>query len=939
MNTKIQLPKKFEEIIKGSHYEVALGDALQNFSKLLDQSGGLFPEYTDHSSDHIQDVLNSAENIITEQSFQCVTPEDVYVLTIAICLHDCGMTLGWSELKAIISDKKYNGKVFSYRLGEEKNWAILWSEFKDEFRNFTPDDLSDIVGDKINLNGQLSDHFPDLDEENLTVAQLKVAGEFVRRHHARIAHVIAVFGYPNMEVSDVFHSSAREHDNFAGLVARSHHESLRSMYDRLQDNHRLEHRKCHLIFLMAVLRIADLMQITSKRTPLIIYKSKIFWSSVSQREWERHLSMLGYRAVAKDPSCISFEISATLTSVKELHSIRTLLNYFQLELDKLWAVMGEAYGENSVLSALKIKYRRVESDLDHKQYVEDLPFIDVPAEFRVDLSLIGKLITPLYGNVPEVGVRELLQNGLDSVRERRYLDPTKDYKVKVCLEKQSDETVLKVIDEGCGMDANIIRNYFLNIGSSFRQSKQWATNFSDGNKAAINRSGRFGIGMLAGFILGDEISVVTRRYDEAEPGHALAFSITLGGGLIQLDRVPLDSEQIGTTISIKLKPEVDKHLRGNPAQWQWYFHLDNDYQEVEYLIDNALHQNSVALPEAFWRPVSRLEGCFSKFKWGNNNIGTVSNNMLFVNSLKISSAGGGATAYKQTLDTYDNEPKTWGFDVLFPPVALDDPDLNLPLNLERNGFSEDTVSFGEELYNDVITTYLQRVHEFSDGHVGLESGNRVLNGFFYGLNRNPQAGQQCKSQLGLWGVHEKGFLFSDISLLKAANVEKIYIISPFLDSSSILKCCPENSAVFKLINEPQFHNQYRPNGGTIYGEGVLLSTLKNHAFLRGIFGHVCGLETDSKPYSLFLNKDHYGKIDISNVIKQNNITVNENDSTVVELSFSESVQKLNFPLNDRGIIVCIDISLLSDSKPKNQLSKRWLAELNSPFLNKDTKKI
>jgi hypothetical protein len=601
--------------------------------------------------------------------------------------------------------------------------------------------------------------------------------------------------------------------------------------------------------------------------------------------------------------------------------------------------MGEAYGENSVLSALKIKYRRVESDLDHKQYVEDLPFIDVPAEFRVDLSLIGKLITPLYGNVPEVGVRELLQNGLDSVRERRYLDPTKDYKVKVCLEKQGDETVLKVIDEGCGMDANIIRNYFLNIGSSFRQSKQWATNFSEENKAAINRSGRFGIGMLAGFILGDEISVVTRRYDEVEPSHALAFSITLGGGLIQLNRVPLDSERIGTTISIKLKPDVDKHLRGNPAQWQWYFHLDNDYQEVEYLIDNALHQNAVALPETFWRPVSVLEDRFSKFKWGNNNIGTVSNNMLFVNSLKISSAGGGGTAYKQTLDTYDNEPKTWGFDVLFPPVALDDPDLNLPLNLERNGFSEDTVLFGKELYNDVITTYLQKIHDYSEVRLDLERGHQLLSGFFYGLNRNNQAGQQSQSQIGLWGLHRDGFLFSDIAFLKAAKVEKIFIINHYVNSLDILKCCPENSVVFKLTGDPQFHNQYRQGGAIMYREVPLLLAIRNHAFLQAIFGQNCGLTPNEQAYSLFLNKEHYDEIDISDMVDKHKINVHDKDSSVVTLSSSETVDTTNFPLNNRDIVICIDISSLPEAKPGNLLSKRWLAELNSPFLNNDTKKI
>jgi len=937
MGNRIKLPNKFEIIVSGSDYEVPIKHALQNFSQLLDQTNSLFPEYTDHSSDHIQDVLDSAASIITDESFIHLTAEDIYVLAIAVCLHDCGMTLGWAELKSILTDNKYNGKVYSYRLGEETNWIKLWEEFKNEYKNFTPRELKDVIGDNIKLNGNLTDHFPDLTEDNLTNAQMKVAGEFVRRHHARIAHVIAVFGYPNLEIFDVFHSSAREYDDYAGLIARSHHESVRSMHDRLQENHRLVHRGCHFIFLMGVLRIADLMQITKKRTPIILYKLKTFWSNFSQREWERHLNMLGYRDIAKDPSCISFEISPELKSINELHSIRKLLEYFQLELDKLWAAMGEAYGENQVLSNLKIKYRRVESDLNHKEFVQDLPFIDTPAEFKVDLSLVGKLITPLYGNVPEIGVRELLQNGLDSIRERKHIDSTKNYKVKIYLVKEKEIPAFRIVDEGCGMDANIIKNYFLNIGSSYRHSKQWSSNFSEGSKTSVKRSGRFGIGMLAGFILGEEISVLTRRHDNES---ALSFSFTLEGGLIQINRVTKNETQIGTTITIKLKDNVDQHLRSNPLQWQWYFNLDNEFQEVEYYIDDQPQRSSIVFPEGYWRSVPALENRFKTFKWGTKpHHNTVSSNMLFVNSLKISTVAGGATTYKQTLDQYDeNQPKNWGFDITFPPISLDDPELNLPLNLERNSFSEDAVPFGKDLYYDVVTTYLQSVHEYDLEQMNPERDNTLLNSLFFGLTRNGQAMNQSKCQIGLWGLHNNGYLFSDIALLKAAKIENILITTPYLNSSDILKSSPPNSVVFKMLNEPQFHNQYRSDYRIVHREEQILSAIRHHAFLFGIFGVACGIKASIESYSLHLNKEHYEKIDISEFLRSNSILTEDKDSDNVRLTFSTGSKQFDFPLKERDMIIAIDTSLIPDCKPSNQFTQRWLSELNSPFLNKDTKR-
>ena len=345
MNT-IKLPEKFVKKLLNTDFYAPILHALERFTTILNFDGKLFPEYTDHSARHIQDVLHTAENLINPDSYESISPQDIYVLVIAICLHDSAMTFSWSNIRTLIQDDKYNGKVFGYKNQEEPPWSDLWDKYKTEFSNYKIEDLKDIVGDNIPLKGEVMDYFPCLEEEDLKSSQLKVAGEFVRRHHARIAHVISVHGFPGLEIDELFHKSKREHDNLAGLVARSHHYSMRDMYNRLQEDQKIEYRKCHLIFLMSVIRIADLMQVTSERTPLLTFKSKKFWSSFSENEWRRHLSLLGYKDVAKDPSCLSFEIEPSITSVSRLYSIRSLLNYFQYELDMVWASLGEAYGDS-----------------------------------------------------------------------------------------------------------------------------------------------------------------------------------------------------------------------------------------------------------------------------------------------------------------------------------------------------------------------------------------------------------------------------------------------------------------------------------------------------------------------------------------------------------------------------------------------------------------
>lgn len=935
MNYKISLPEIFEEGLKKSEFITPLNHALERFSEVLDNGDHLFREYTDHSPSHIQDVLDTAANIIQGESHELLTSEDIYVLVIAICLHDSAMTFTWEDLQAVVSEEKYNARLFGYKPSEEPSWKKLWEAYKVEFSNFTENDLRNIIGDDLPSSNKLTDHFPNIHDNNLTRAQLKVAGEFVRRHHARLAHSIAVSGYPRIELDDLFHNDKRRYNDLAGFIARSHHHSMREMYNRLTQDQKQEHRKCHLVFLMAVLRIADLMQITSKRTPLLTFKSKIFWSSYSENEWKRHLSMLHYKEIFRDPACIFCEIDSSIDSVKMLHSIRTLLNYFQHELDMVWASLGEAYGENQ-LSNLKIKYRRVSSELDSHEFISELPFEDSPAEFRVDLSLIKKLITPLYGNFPEIGVRELLQNALDTTRERQHLASIENNRIKVSVTNYDQYGEFEIIDYGCGMDTTIIRDFFLCIGSSFRSSKQWATEFLKEQQSQINRSGRFGIGMLAGFILGDEIEVTTRRFDFQNKDHTIQFKFNLNSGLIQLNKIPLESAHIGTTIKIRTNNDTYERLKNNPAIWQWYYQLDKDAAEVEYIIDGAKQQTQTQSPQDFWTSIPSLHKIFPNFKWARRDHHPIGRGMLFVNNLKISSSADTNTNYQRTLDSYDDKQKFWAYDIAFPPVTLEDPNLKLPLNLERNGFSETEVPYGRELYSNVVSSYLKEVNDYDQEPLDIERDQQTLSNIFCGLSKNTRANQQVhNSQIGLWGLHKEGFIFSEISLVKAARIERIYVISQRLNSREVLDKLPCNSAIFK-VNGERFVDKYVSRTRVNYKEATLLNLLKSNNFLSALFGASLQLELPESSYSLTIDKERFEDIASSTFLNSQNISSKEGANTV-SMGSSTTLSNLDIPMKSTDYIIGIEINNLSDTQPKGLLSERWLSELSSPLLNKATK--
>ncbi len=133
--------------------------------------------------------------------------------------------------------------------------------------------------------------------------------------------------------------------------------------------------------------------------------------------------------------------------------------------------------------------------------IENVPFIPERIKFRVSNEIIPNLIEPLYGNTPECGLREIIQNACDAMKELSREDEIKGY-IELNVQKNSDGTILKVRDYGIGMTEDILLNKYFVIGESSKK----------GNNR--NLVGQFGIGALAAFLLGNRIAVKTKSCKE-----------------------------------------------------------------------------------------------------------------------------------------------------------------------------------------------------------------------------------------------------------------------------------------------------------------------------------------------------------------------------------------------------------------------------------------
>lgn len=118
-------------------------------------------------------------------------------------------------------------------------------------------------------------------------------------------------------------------------------------------------------------------------------------------------------------------------------------------------------------------------------------------ELKYSHNIIEHLGLKLYQNKPTNVIAELVSNAWDACAKNVYIDF--DYK--------ADIPYLSVIDDGCGMNLNVLQNSYLVIGKSKRSKEDESTQC--GALGTRKPMGRKGIGKLAPFGIAKEVHVLT----------------------------------------------------------------------------------------------------------------------------------------------------------------------------------------------------------------------------------------------------------------------------------------------------------------------------------------------------------------------------------------------------------------------------------------------
>lgn len=683
-NHIIELPLALQAILdQNRELETILFENLIPFSHILKENDlNFFPEYTDHGINHIENVLLSITNLISNDSITKLTPYDVGIILVSTVLHDIGMHTSPEMFKNMIDGQYDNieGNLF-----KEKTWSILWQEYLKDCKYWGAEKKKIVFG---NENYVITT--PNLDDlQSLNEYDKKLIGEFIRINHPRIAYEIAIKGFIGNTTYSFNNEKLPHHFlQIAGLVARSHGMNVRETFDYLKKLFgRLSWKKPHdikVIYLMALIRLADYLQIDSTRIDMAILKLSTVYSPYSEKEHETHKSIDFIQLDDDDEERIV--VQASPQNAEIYVKIEKLIQDIQNEFDLSWAVLGEVYNNE-----YKLKYRRIVTNITDEEVQDGYSFVPKQFGFKFNAELSKLLIAPLYGNNPSYGVRELVQNAVDACRTRMAIDD--EYKkgsiahVKVAL--NSSSKMLTVTDTGIGMTIEEIEQYFLTIGSSSDNSAEWQK-IRDIDKSY--RTGRFGIGILAAFLIGDEIKVKTKSRN-GQSGYQ--FTLSLNSKFVQIDKK--EGLEYGTTIEIDCFDESFEQLSDAALLREGWdlskvrsFSLDNEWfdwyigsnPKVEYYYDNQPIYYNQFNPSEYKR-LAHSSNHFGEVYWKPRVLFHIDRGIgkdLFVNGFLITHHSD-----KRQFDLHGYN-KHNQFSI--PSLFISDLHNELPLNLNRDNIDE-----------------------------------------------------------------------------------------------------------------------------------------------------------------------------------------------------------------------------------------------------------
>jgi len=533
---------------------------------ILGQIGqdGIFDEYTKHDISHIDYMLESLDWIIPTETQQKLTPADWLMITLSIYFHDLGMLVTKDEY-----ENRHQSEFPIFKNGVlEGDYGL---DYKDKVAHLSDDRVDRFLYQEMvrkNHAERIKDWI--LDESNsLAASYLPITSE--------VKKLLGV-------LDDTFRRDL-------AIVCESHHLSDLDDLEKYKTNQQYGPSAEQIVnvhYAALILRTADLLHITSDRTPTIEFSLINPTDPISQEEWAKQMAVRTVRAQVKknkegavDRSIQSdtVEILARFNDEKGFFGLIAYLNYAAKQLK-------ESYDHNRVAKTkYGVEYEFPWKNIDDSS-IEAKDFEKKQFEFVLDqMKILDLLVGHTLYNDSSVVVRELTQNAIDATKLKLveyHQEKNLDYLPEISVKWEDKKRELTFTDNGTGMTLEIIQNHLLTVGSSRYQADNFKKKYPD-----FSSISRFGIGLLTCFLIADDIDITTKSQENDK---AILLKIRKVHGKYLLKYLTVDklSEQIiphGTEIKLFVRSEVNlTNLEDEMRKWILFPNCDLSLQVDDKVI-------------------------------------------------------------------------------------------------------------------------------------------------------------------------------------------------------------------------------------------------------------------------------------------------------------------------------------------------------------------
>ncbi|QDW19011.1 ATP-binding protein [Flavobacterium sp. KBS0721] len=461
LNLTIDTNLKIDDLIlikrlENSEFLPNIKTVFNKIQPLLDnQIPKIFGSYTLHNIDHSIRIMEYMADII--QDINSLSELEITLLVYSALLHDIGMAVSTKDIDLIKKD------------------------------NFSEIDIKFSSMKKVMNNNE---------EIALT--------EYIRRYHSFLSAK-----YIRENLNEYFQIPGQITAYFTedlALICESHTKDFDWISSRLTQNDKKGHFHYNSQFIACILRLGDILDIDSSRTPYNLYKT-IDPKGISEDEWKQHFVITNKKKIEFD----------TVKKQKQIvfHGESPNANIHRKILSYIDWVEKELNGSMDLTNKMPNQYN-ILFDSSPKIHIRPIGFTFSEYKMSLDYHAISRLLMgdKIYGN-KSLGLREIIQNSLDACRVRQEIEKEKfqfgddnyEPKIKIILDAKNNIVIIK--DNGIGMSMEIIKKHFLNIGVSYYNSTDFK--LRDLNYKPI---GNFGIGFLSCFMLSDNVKVITRNFKD-----------------------------------------------------------------------------------------------------------------------------------------------------------------------------------------------------------------------------------------------------------------------------------------------------------------------------------------------------------------------------------------------------------------------------------------